>query len=478
MIIVGVLAALCCAGLLLVSSLIPQDIVETNARESAKYFKEHMLFDNQIGTQDDTKRDNYADSITSCIAWHLGNKEAIEAAPNRSNPFIRILEARYTQEDGENVNIGFDRAMNENASANQTYSRYWHGGAALVRLLYPTFSVTEMHSLFLLLGMALTVFWIVYLVVRKEYPLAIAYGIGAIAVKLVFAYTCFEYTFVLMLTPIISFLVYLTYDTEPGLLPKPENERKKKLSPESIFLLAGILTCFFDFLTAETLTFTLPAFVMLAQLQKATNKPYTIRREGETVVVPWKKLFNAALAWFAGYAGMFALKWILVLIVLGKEEFMTAMTVAAERSIGEVHQTLNMASPTVGVFTRIKLILLRNFACLFSLPNSLSEIQVALILAGIICVIGLLWFFLRKKPDKEKGKKTNVFFPLYLAVALLPVIRFFVLSNHAYQHYFFTYRALMATVAVLVYVFIQTTVLSQLLNPPRQNPRRTRRGAR
>ena len=81
--------------------------------------------------------------------------------------------------------------------------------------------------------------------------------------------------------------------------------------------------------------------------KKPQIRPYTIRREGEPVVTfPWKKLFNAALAWFAGYAGMFALKWILVLIVLGKEEFMTAMTVAAERQHRRWHQTLNMASPT------------------------------------------------------------------------------------------------------------------------------------
>ena len=111
---------------------------------------------------------------------------------------------------------------------------------------------------------------------------------------------------------------------------------------------------------------------------------------------------------------------------------------------------------------------------LFSLPDTLSENAVWVILIGIAAVIALLWFFLRKNTKKtkgnKKGKKESSFFPVYLILMILPVIRFFALSNHAYLHYFFTYRALMITISAGAYLFIKTTIVSGLFTLP--NPHR------
>ena len=120
MIIAGVLAVLCCIGLLLVSSLIPQESIAANAKASADYYMSHLLFETQIENQSATKRDNYADCISSCIAWQLGNRTPVtETAPDggadavndRSNIWTNILEARYTRGEQENVNEGFYQAV-------------------------------------------------------------------------------------------------------------------------------------------------------------------------------------------------------------------------------------------------------------------------------------------------------------------------------------------------------------------------------
>ena len=47
-------------------------------------------------------------------------------------------------------------------------------------------------------------------------------------------------------------------------------------------------------------------------------------------------------------------------------------------------------------------------------------------------------------------------------VALLPFIRFLVLSNHAYIHFFITYRALMPTLAVFIYFVYDNAVRHML----------------
>ena len=481
----GVLAAVCCIGLLLVSGLISQKSIEKNAKTSAEYFGDTDLFEDVMKNQPSVKRDNYADCISFSIAYQLGNKEAIEGA-DRSSLIKRALEARYTQAEGENVNDGFLRAVNEGAEGNVTYSRYWHGGAAVIRLLMPVFSVQGMRILFLVLGILLNLCWIGYLVFKKEYTLGIAYTVGIFFGKLFFVYTCFEYAFVCLMIPLFSFLVYVVTMGKLG-----TGKDKGRLPLGGFFLAFGILTCFFDFLTAETLTFTVPMLVLLICLA-GKKKNYTILREGETreslekerIKNLWKVFLVNGSLWALGYAGMFCLKWLLSFLILGGEETKTTLFYIAERSVGEVHQSANLASPTVSWPVRIAEILLRNLSCLAGVPESVNKVAQVLILCGIAVAVGLLWYFLRKPADKEdrsagsqkknnksnskpdngnkKGKQAITSFPVFSVLSLIPFLRFFVLSNHSYMHYFFSYRALIVGVMVLVYLFIKTTVLDEL----------------
>ena len=469
--ITGVLAVIGCIGLLLASSLIPQSRIKENAEKSAMYFTSKDLFEMLVKKQEAAKRDNYADVVSFGIAYQLGNTSA------RKNAAIRILEARYTQDTDsfENADEGFKRAVCEDAPGNLTYSRYWHGGAAVIRLLLMFTEVSGMRVLFFVIGTALNLAWIVFLVIRKEYMLAVPYLFGVIAGKILFGYTCFEYAFVCLFVTVFSFVIYL-------IMSRNEKEPEHFFAPEAVFLAAGILTCFFDFLTAETATFTIPAFVSLYLLEKARNKPVVIRKEGEkgNTDSPWLFLLRTGLFWLAGYAFMFLLKWGLCAAFLGPEEARIALSSVAERTVGAVHETGNLSSETVGPVARLAVLFERNFACLYGIPNDTSENTVRLILFGTPAVLYIAWFFLRdrevlnhkadnhkagnhKKDNHKKGKKENSFFPAYLVLALVPIARFLILSNHAYVHYFFTYRALMIVVMVIVYLFIKTTVLYSLL---------------
>lgn len=453
-VITGVLAVFGCIGLLFVSSFLLQSFILKNAQASADYFKQNELFEEMISNQSAVKRDNYADCISFCIAWHLGNESGLGGADG-SNALVRILRAGYTQELPENVNDGFYRAVYEGAPANVAYSRYWHGGAAFIRLFLPLTGVEGLRFGLLLTGILLNLAWVVYLIIRREYTMGIAYLLGCFAGKLFFGYLCLEYAFVCLFVPIFSFAVYRILEKE--------KKNKATMPLNALFLLSGILTCFFDFLTAETLTFTVPAFVMLVYLTK--KKPALVSIKGELKDkerrMLWKRFLNSGLFWMMGYAGMFGLKWALSGIFLGKEELQTAASYALERSVGEVHLTQNMASPTLSFFDRIREVFVRNFSCLLGLSDSLSTPARIVILLGVAAGIGLLWFFLRK--PKEKGKKEASSFPVFLALFFIPIVRFLVLSNHSYMHSFFTYRALMVSVMVLSFLFLRSTLLDRFL---------------
>ena len=470
LILTGVLTVLCCIGLLLASSLVPQDTLWKETCDSAEYFVGKPLFEYIIKNQEAVKRDNYADCITTGIAYYFGDGRAV-AGKERNSAFIRILQAVYPRYDGENVNESLYNGVKGNKEANITYSRYWHGNAAFVRFLLPFLPVFKIRAVLIVLGMLLNLAWMIYLIMRKEYVTAVSYLAGILAGKLFFAYGCMEYAYVGLIMVVLSFTVYVWYEkyrerTEGihlGLSKNRAPGKKKSLFPvEGFFLIGGILTCFFDFLTAETLTFTVPVFVLFTCMLGKKKKGFTVTVSGAEEDIkkhPWKVFIVSGICWLAGYGGMFGLKWLLARLFLGKEEADTALLTMSERMVGAVHETANIASAEVGWFGRMKGVFERNLSCLFSLSNKLSETAVLLIIFGIIIVILVVWFFLRKKDLKKDNERKNPLTAILIVTALIPVLRFIVLSNHAYNHAFFTYRALMVTVMIVVYFFIRTTVL-------------------
>ena len=70
---------------------------------------------------------------------------------------------------------------------------------------------------------------------------------------------------------------------------------------------------------------------------------------------------------------------------------------------------------------------------------------IIILITGIILfvIVCLVYLFHMGKISK------TLYVPLGL-LALLPYVRYLVLSNHAYLHYFFTYRAQLVTVMIIL----------------------------
>ena len=94
----------------------------------------------------------------------------------------------------------------------------------------------------------------------------------------------------------------------------------------------------------------------------------------------------------------------------------------------------------------------QNLGCLFPIRNEMRASQVMIWTIAVLLLVAALFYLFR-------GKEMHgvLFMPLFL-LAILPYARYLVLSNHACRHYFFTYRAQIITVFVIL-LFIAMDIL-------------------
>ena len=427
-----VVTALICLLFMMASALVPKGLIEDNARESAVFFRENPLFTKVVGGLENFKIDNYADCISTGIAYHLDSE----------HPITSVISADYNRVAGENVNVSFYRQMQGKEVETQSYSRYWHGSAGVIRLLLICMDVRVMRYVIMAIGVLLQLILTGMLVKRKQTGLGVIYLLAFLLVNGVFALSCFEYAFIFLLIPVATMVLL--------------NEKigQKDLKVELTFLVIGMMTAFFDFLTSETLTFTIPFTIYYIVMYKSK----TMKVSGKNKTCHWLLFLKSGLSWCGGYGGMFLLKWLLAAVVLGRDALSTAMDTAMERISGDVSLTLYANGETANLTEKIKGIFVRNLGCLYWGSNDMKMSTFLIIVMTSVTALAIFWYMARK--DKIKMDKAGVL----AVVALVPYVRFLLISNHSYIHYFFTYRAQMVTVLIVFYLIYKTTFLSSPIN--------------
>ncbi len=422
---------LICLLFLLATAMIPQDAISTNALKSAEYFYNEALFENKVGEFENFKIDNYADCISTGIAWHLGE----------GGNYYAVISADYNSLPDENVNVSFYREMQGEDVETENYSRYWHGSAGVIRLMLLFTDIKVIRYMIAGLGIMMNLALVVMLIRKKQIVLGASYTVAFLLVNGVFALTCMEYAFIFLLVPVATIF----------LIQYKKMQHRKNV--QMAFLAIGMLTSYFDFLTTETLTFTVP-FVVYYLVEKEPTEQQIERKAQRKK--DWFFLFKSGICWCAGYVGMFLAKWGLSAVTLGKDIFFDSASHAIERVSGDVNLTLNGMAEKANFGERLQGIFQRNLGCLYWNSQDVKAGTVVIITLVAVAVLGSFWYMARK--EKYEYDKAV----LLCVVALIPFLRFLVLSNHAYIHYFFTYRALLVTVMVLIYLIYETTFLSNI----------------
>ena len=427
----GIITAFICVFLLFATAYIPQSAIQKQMKESAEYYSEHLLFDRVTPFSFLSRQDNYADCILTNIIYHIDSE----------NILTSVLSASYYNPDGEEVNESFSYAVNNPAGIsgndkivpNVDYSRYWHGSMVLLRPLFMFFDIRMIRMILGIMILLLTV-WFLYLLIREKYLFfACCYVVGLISVSAWMCGFCVEYTMPFLVMAVELPVLFL-------LMTRKVNDEKDEYQEKilwCVLAVSGIVTAFLDFLTAETLTFTVAYMLYLVM----RNKRGQIRGFKKECV----RMIKSGGVWGIAYTLMFFLKWIMACIFLGKDAFMDALRQAAFRMNGDATLGNVTGAETVSDSERIFGVLWRNFACLLPFRDSMKVWTTVIALVVTVVVAFCIWYLFRTK-------KVNDINRLFGILAIIPVGRFIALNNHSYIHFFFTYRALLVTVVVLVYV--------------------------
>ena len=443
----GTATIVICIALLFLTALIPQNALQKNMERSSDYYNNHQTFDHVTDYMFLGRQDNYADCILTNIIYHIDQNDLVKS----------ILSASYYNPEDEGVQTSFAYAVDNKVEPNVDYSRYWHGSMVLLRPLFVIFDIVGVRMVLGILILIMTV-WFEVLLFKNHYSVfGVCYGIGLILVSVWMCAFCVEYAmpFVVMSVelPVLFVLLTRAYEKEDVQNDKVKRDEHKlgnqkadehksdNFKPEvilwAVLACAGIVTAFVDFLTTETVTFTM-AYILYLIVKNRHNQMKPIKEELICLI-------KSGIVWLVSYGLMIALKWVLALIVLGKDAFFNALSQAALRISGDATLGNVPGAEVVSNYERISGALWRNMGCIYPFKSTMSygTSMIFILLVGLI--VFSLWYLFREKTKSCINKVLAI-------VSLLPVMRFLVLNNHSYIHFFFTYRALLVSVVVIMYI--------------------------
>ena len=386
---------------------LPKDGMRSNVIESAKIFAYESGYPRLIEGWHISMLDNYTDSmmLLTAIGEDREGKGLLALAADAPH-------AMYT--GGSWLVNYIDAYAADNLpvdSPQMLYPRYWHGYLLTLKPALMLFDYAQLR-LVNMIAQSFLLFYALLLLVRKT---GARFGVALLAAVLCLV------PVVLPLSLQFSTVFYLALLALIIVL-KADDWLMASGRYALFFCLLGIVTNYMDLLTYPLLTLCVPLSVLLLLRRDATV------RESLTVTALSCAFYGA------GYALMWASKWGIATLITGTNVFADAMTSAAERT-----SLMGIGELGAGEITR--------FGTIRALVALLWRRPYLLMAAGI--ALGVVVLILKKR-DAVGLTPLSKHAPSWLLIAALPLIWYAVLPNHSYQHYFYTFRTLAATVFALL----------------------------
>lgn len=386
--------------LLVITALIPQEKIKENIEKSAIYLDYGTVYVNEdySFTYEDyplTWLDIYADEKIINIIYNIDNENILES----------VLVAKYCDQ-------GIGTQLQESYTANQEYMRYWHGSMIFIRPLLVFMDIYGIYLVDTIIMLILVIILLIILFRKKQKAVAISFIIAFLMTGSVFSTFCLSSTWTYLIMLVISIIGVLI-----------EKSGNKKLYV--LFFISGILTCFFDFLSTETITILVPLTLILG----IRHKEKRMKERELTFVI------KSIIIWFIAYCGMWIAKWVIASIVLNINALDYVIKYALVRINGETYVSTSMM---------YKEVILKNVFALFPF-NLIKNKYIILPLVIATIILAILY-----KKDKKELKLITPF----LVIAVIPYIRYLVLTNHSWLHYYQTARAQFSTIICIILMFI------------------------
>ena len=363
--------------LMCVTYSLPNDNVHDNIMKDIDVF--HELYPQVIPNDRTTILDIYTDSK---IISELLDKNEL-ASP------IKNAMAVY----GTSPKL-FDSFIHGDDNATMEYPRYWHGNLVVYNILFNLCDYNGVKMVQLLCELILIVAILKLMIDRNLKNYIIPFVLSLFFIHPVVIGLCLQYAPVFFIT-LISILVLLKF--------------KEKLFEDNnliyYFLIIGMSTSFFDFLTYPLITLGAPLiFYLLLEDDKQILK--------ENII----KIALFACVWAVGYVGMWVSKWIIASIILNQDVVANGLGVIGMRSSVEGVSRFDALFKNILIYTN-------NFYYILIMG-----------VAAIFYIVRLI----KKNITVDNIKEIIPF----LLIGITPFLWYIFASNHSYIHYWMTYRIL------------------------------------
>lgn len=376
-------------SLLLIASSIPQKYVEENAYKSMDFLEEFYF--KKLEKRKYFYFEKCGDIRNVAMAYSMDSKKVVSSAIRMSYyenvDRLKMLKKTIKEKEGDLVD----------------YSRYWQGQAAYSKLMLLIMPVGYPLYIIQLIILTILFLYLSYKLFKKDKLLCLSFILANIGIVSLFTAFSVQYFFAILLSYIFSILVIKLYD-------------KKSKYIGVMFAIDGMLTCFFDFLTCETLALTMPLFIY----------SYLSIKENKKQV--WKEIIKYIFIWGLFYGIGFITKWLISMLYFGFDYIKVIFSKAMNRvGAGSSTYYTNGFKAILLAFENI-------------LPFSFNKYGMVMLI-GLTVISIILQLFFEKK-----------YSPLLLIISI-PFIRFLLIVSHSYRFGYFTYRAY-AVLLIYIILFI------------------------
>lgn len=413
--------------LLAVSLLLPSGVIHNNVYFSVDTFANEMDLPRTIIDYPMSMLDNNTDACMMLIADYRNPDEPLAD---------QIFLGQYAVYDENRTGLAGMDSINslqtEQILRVSEYPRYWHGWLLPLRLSLCIFNYSGIRMMNVAILTALFALTVIGIERSKHRETLLPFLISFVILMPIALPLCMAYMISTCIALTASILLLLHQDRIDALIGTP-----------LFFLLVGAVTAYSEFLQFPLITMGFPLVFSLA---------ISSRRQ-----TPGQNLRNAVLcvfAWGCGYFGMWTAKWLLANLFTSRDVIRNALRQIAVRfsSTGD-----GQAKNDISRLDALK----RNL-------NVLNKRPIVMLLA-VSTVFYLTRFFLSRysyRRSRQEPAAARQMLP-YLLTALLPFAWVFLLANHSYIHFHFTYRVFSISVFAIL---CGLSVLSERESDGQQKP--------
>lgn len=382
-ILITVLCSL--AGMLLLEGifLLPSERIVQHVEESAHYISREGAYP-KLFSWCTSRLDNSTDSIM-----------LLEAADDTQTGIINkaLLVYRGMIDEDSSYNALISHYVDHKEFEKKvTYGRYWHGYLLYVR---PLLEITDYRGIRIINGMSQLILDLVIIFLLKKS------GMKHCIVPYLLM--------LLMLMPIVlayslqfSSCFYVFTFASIAVLRR----KQKKKNTDIVFLLSGIATAYFDFLTYPAVCFGIPMIIDL-WLDERNNKEKFL------------SFFTKGVIWCAGYGFMWTSKWVLASLLTDSDIISDGIKIFLFRTQLESDETVSVIST-----------IHKNISRFISTP---------FVYLSALYFIYKLYRIIRKRVSLHETVK---FSWIYVLISLIPFAWYILVANHSMIHSYFTNKEL------------------------------------